>query len=102
MVTTLLWIVTSLGLHLYVVLASRTNPVLGVLGGGLIVLLWAYLLALALLLGGELNATRLRHGRRRDRAGSARDAEPSSDPPDGAPLTDSTAPECENGRQRGS
>jgi membrane protein len=98
--TTLLWIVASLGLHLYVTLASRTNPVLGVLGGGLIVLLWAYLLALALLLGGELNATRLRRGRPRGRAGAARDVESSSDPPAGAPFTDSSAPRRENGRRR--
>ena len=67
--TTVLWIAATWGLHFYVVLVARTNPVLGAFGGGLIVLLWAYLLALALLVGGEFNATRLRRGRPRQRAG---------------------------------
>ena len=67
--TTVLWIASTWGLHFYVVLVARTNPVLGAFGGGLIVLLWAYLLALALLVGGEFNATRLRRGRPRSRPG---------------------------------
>ena len=67
--TTVLWIAATLGLHFYVVLVAGTNPVLGAFGGGLIVLLWAYLLALALLVGGEFNATRLRRGHPRERPG---------------------------------
>lgn len=51
------WIVASLGLHAYVVLAAGANAVLGAFGGGAIVMIWVYLLSLALLLGGELNAT---------------------------------------------
>lgn len=49
------WIVASLGLHLGVALASG-NQVFGALGGSLILLVWIYLLALGLLMGGELNA----------------------------------------------
>jgi membrane protein len=54
--TTVLWIAASGGLRLYVELAADRNPVLGAFGGGVIVMLWMYLLSLALLLGGELNA----------------------------------------------
>jgi membrane protein len=60
---TVLWLVASLGLSLYVRLAARANVVLGALGGGLIGVLWLYLLALVLLVGGELNAL-LDRGRR--------------------------------------
>ena len=66
--TTVLWIAATSGLHFYVVFAADGNPVLGAFGGGLIVLLWAYLLALALLVGGEFNATRLRRGQPRKRS----------------------------------
>lgn len=53
-VTTVLWIVLSVGLRVYLVTIGRSNPALGALGGPLIVLLWFYLLALALLLGAEV------------------------------------------------
>lgn len=58
----LLWVLASAGLRLYVQLAADRNPVLGAFGGGVIVMLWVYLLSIALLLGGELNA--LLHERR--------------------------------------
>ena len=32
------------------------NPVFGILGGALVILLWFYLLSLALMLGAEVNA----------------------------------------------
>lgn len=54
-ITTVLWLVVSIGLNLYLRLAAGANPVFGVLGGGLILLIWLYLLSLALLLGGEAN-----------------------------------------------
>jgi membrane protein len=44
------------GLNIYLRLAGAANPVLGSLGGGLILLIWLYLLSLGLLIGGELNA----------------------------------------------
>jgi membrane protein len=55
LLTAVLWLVVSLGLNLYLQLAAGANPVFGVLGGGLILLIWLYLLSLALLLGGEAN-----------------------------------------------
>jgi membrane protein len=50
------WLALSAGLRAYLAVAGDTNQVFGTLGGALIVLLWLYLLALGLLLGGELNA----------------------------------------------
>jgi len=49
-------IFASLGLRLYVNAAAGINQIFVVLGGGLILLLWVYLLSLALLVGGEVNA----------------------------------------------
>ncbi len=68
--TTALRILASVGLHLYLVVAAEANPVLGAFGGGLIVMIWVYLLCLALLLGGELNALLYRE------TGPARDKQP--------------------------
>jgi membrane protein len=51
-----LWALLSLGFRLYLTVAAGANQVLGTLGGSLIVLLWLYVMSLALLLGGELNA----------------------------------------------
>ena len=50
-----LWLVASGGFSLYLRVAAGANRVLGTLGGGLIGVLWLYLLALILLVGGELN-----------------------------------------------
>ncbi|HWH31015.1 MAG TPA: YihY/virulence factor BrkB family protein [Mycobacteriales bacterium] len=57
-----LWVLASAGLRLYLALAADRNPVLGAFGGGVIVMLWVYLLSVALLVGGEVNA--LLHQRR--------------------------------------
>ena len=51
-----LWLAASYGLNAYLRLVSGSNPVLGALGGGLIIMIWIYLLSLALLIGAELNA----------------------------------------------
>lgn len=67
-VTAVLWLVVSLGLNLYLNLAAGANPVFGVLGGGLILLVWLYLLSLALLIGGELNPILARYRRTKTRA----------------------------------
>lgn len=56
LVTTVLWLLASGGFRLYLDLIAGRNPVLGAFGGGVIVMTWVYLLSLALLLGGELNA----------------------------------------------
>ena len=53
--TGVLWLFVSFGLRLYLQLFGG-NPVFGVLGGALVVLVWLYMLSLALLLGAELNA----------------------------------------------
>ena len=55
-VAAVLWLVVSGGFNVYLRIAADTNPVYGVLGGGLILLVWLYLLSLSLLVGGELNA----------------------------------------------
>lgn len=53
--TGVLWLVVSVGFRLYLQLFGG-NPVFGILGGALVVLVWLYLLSLALLVGAELNA----------------------------------------------
>jgi membrane protein len=50
-----LWLLVSGGFRLYLAVFGG-NPVFGILSGALVVLLWMYLLSLALLLGAELNA----------------------------------------------
>ncbi len=76
-VTGVLWLVVSLAFRLYLALFGG-NEVFGVLGGALVILLWLYLLSLALLIGGEVNAVlarpssaRLRSCRSPSRAGPA-------------------------------
>ncbi len=54
-----LWLVFSAGLRLYLEVAGGANQVLGVIGGFMTVLLWLYLLSLALLVGGEVNSVLL-------------------------------------------
>lgn len=50
-----LWAALSFGLRFYLEFAAGSNQVLGILGGVLTVVLWLYLMALGLILGGELN-----------------------------------------------
>ena len=54
--TAVLWILLTVGFRGYLGVAGGGNQVFGVLGGSLVVLLWLYLLAIGLLVGGELNA----------------------------------------------
>ncbi len=56
LVTGVLSLLFSAGLGLYLRIAGGVNQVLGVIGGVLTVLLWLYLLSLALLIGAELNS----------------------------------------------
>lgn len=49
------WLLGSLALRSYLAVLGG-NPVFGVLGGALVVLLWFYLLSLALMLGAEVDA----------------------------------------------
>jgi membrane protein len=55
LLTAVLWVVFSVGMRVYLELAQAGNAVFGTLGGALIVLLWFWLLSLAILIGGELN-----------------------------------------------
>lgn len=66
LLTALLWLGASAGLNLYLETVVRSSPIFGALGGGLILMTWFYLLCVALLAGGELNAILL--ARRRHRA----------------------------------
>ena len=50
------WILVSVGFRVYLDLAGEANQVFGILGGGLIALMWFYLLSVGVLLGGEVNA----------------------------------------------
>jgi membrane protein len=59
LLTTLLWIAASLGFSSYLALVVPRSPVLGALGGGILLMTWFYLLFLSLLIGAELNATLL-------------------------------------------
>jgi membrane protein len=83
--TTVLWVVATAGLHVYLRVAAGANPVLGAFGGGAIVMIWVYLLSLALLLGGEVNAT-LDRGRGRDEGAGSRSQRRTDDAPRAGPA----------------
>lgn len=60
----LAWVGISFGFRVYLSVSGEGNQVFGALGGALTLLFWLYLLAIGLLVGGELNAvlTRRRTG----------------------------------------
>jgi membrane protein len=57
LLTAFLWLVASVAFSSYLKVVVPASPVLGALGGGLILMTWIYLLCLSLLIGAELNAT---------------------------------------------
>ncbi len=57
--TSFLWGAASLGFSTYLQVVVPRSPILGALGGGLILMTWLYLLCFSLLAGAELNATLL-------------------------------------------
>ncbi len=62
LVSTIWWLVVSSGFRLYLdAAASGMNPVLGVLGGALSVVVWLFFLAMGLLAGAEVNVLLNRH-----------------------------------------
>jgi membrane protein len=54
--TTILWVLFSLGFRLYVIRVGDYAATYGALAGAAILLLWLYFSGLALLIGGELNS----------------------------------------------
>ncbi len=69
----LLWSFIAGGFRYFIQSFSYYNVIYGVLGGVIILLLCAYLLALILLLGGELNGVILQHRQRENNAGAGAD-----------------------------
>lgn len=59
LLTAFLWGAASLGFSSYLSIVVPKSPLLGALGGGLLLMTWLYLLCLSLLAGAELNATLL-------------------------------------------
>ncbi len=55
-VATVLWVIVSLGLKLYISFFGNYNETYGTLGGFIVLLTWFYLSGLAILIGAELNA----------------------------------------------
>jgi membrane protein len=87
LLTALLWFAASFGLSVYLQIVVPASPVLGALGGGLILMSWFYLLSVALLAGAELNAilmARRSHRRARRAAAKRAAAEQQAQRQDGA------------------
>jgi membrane protein len=57
LLTSFLWLVASILFSSYLKVVVPASPLVGALGGGLILMTWIYLLCLSLLIGAELNAT---------------------------------------------
>ncbi len=55
-VATLLWVIASVGLKLYIQFFGNYNETYGTLGGFIVLLTWFYVSGLAILIGAELNA----------------------------------------------
>jgi membrane protein len=51
-----LWVLVTGGFAIYTRIGAWGNPVIGVLGGALVVMLWMYAMAFAVLVGGEINS----------------------------------------------
>lgn len=59
---TALWGLFSFGLRYYLMFSGESNQILGILGGSLIAMIWLFLMAVGLLVGGELNAALMEVG----------------------------------------
>lgn len=67
--TTVLWLLASVGFSVYLRVAAAGNEIFGILGGGLTLLIWLYLLSLSLMIGAELNGVLERRSDRRATSG---------------------------------
>ncbi len=56
LLTAVAWLLATGGFSVYLRVVGQRNPVLGAFGGGAIIMIWIYLLSVALLIGGEVNA----------------------------------------------
>ena len=56
LLTAVFWLAASVGFNVYLQVVLTSSPLLGALGGGLILMTWFYLLCLGLLVGATLNA----------------------------------------------
>ncbi|HEX2163738.1 MAG TPA: YihY/virulence factor BrkB family protein [Thermoanaerobaculia bacterium] len=65
-----LWVLGTFGFRLYVASFARYSTTYGFVGGIIVLLLWLYVTALAILFGGEVAATLEQVGRERRAAGS--------------------------------
>ena len=101
---TVLWLVASLALKLYVANFTDYNAAYGTVGGVIVLMLWFYVSGLAILAGAEMNAEiehaspygkppgqknaqgRLLIGARAARAFEQRPAEPATSPPETTPA----------------
>ena len=63
-VATVLWLVGSIGFSIYTANFGKYNETYGSLGAVVVVMLWLFLTALAVILGAELNAESERQTRR--------------------------------------
>lgn len=55
LLASILLLAVSYGFQIYLNVAAGFNKILGLLGGGLILMMWLYLISLAVLVGGQLN-----------------------------------------------
>jgi membrane protein len=76
-----IWIVASWGFSAYIQNFARYNEIYGTLGAAVILLLWLYISAYAVLLGGALNAKLERNARRRKEQREHREPAPEPPPP---------------------
>ena len=75
-----LWVVATLGFRFYVAQFGRYSATYGIVGGIIVLLLWLYLTALAILVGGEVAATLEQHSRDDWEVGAAPTVSPPTEP----------------------
>ena len=80
-----IWIVASWGFSAYIQNFASYNEIYGTLGAAVILLLWLYISAYAVLLGGAVNAKLERNARRRRERREKRKAAPERAPPPPVP-----------------
>lgn len=103
LLTALLWLAASAGLNVYLTYVVTASPLLGALGGGLILMSWFYLLCVALLAGGTLNSVLAARRRWRVQQRTIDDQRGRDDPDDDAHArtVDATVAHIESGAPTG-